>query len=334
MRNSWLVWVKGQSGRDIQADDNLLASRECAPHPAGTDKKVLMLGRTKEILAFFGAIFERMDKIHMGLIAAGVAFYSMFAVFPGLAAIIALWSLWFDPNAIMTYNEVAHEFLPAGAWELIDTQIRSLTAAGRTSIGWASFFSFVVATVSARAGVNGLIQGLNAAYGVRAHSTIFGFILAYLLTLAIVGVSLAGLAMIVVVPVLLNFMIFGPMRVWLVTALPWAAMFMLVITGIGILYRYGPNVKTPRTPIFTWGAFFAAILWAGASVAFSTYLSHFNSYNRIYGSIGTVVALLMWFYLAGFSVLLGALINVELARRKRVLAAREARQSILEKVAS
>ena len=72
--------------------------------------------------------------------------------------------------------------------------------------------------------------------------------------------------------------------------LPWGAMFILVILGIGILYRYGPNVKTPRTPVFTWGAVFAAFLWAVASVAFSAYLSSFNSYNRIYGSIGTVVA--------------------------------------------
>lgn len=287
-----------------------------------------MLGLIREIWSFWAAIFERVDRIHMGLIAAGVAFYAMFAVFPGLAAIIALWSLWFDPNVIMAYLEVAHEFLPEGAADLIDDQVMSLTSTGRTSVGWASFLSFMVATIAARAGVDALVRGLNAAYGVRAHSTIFGFILAYGLTLAIVGISLAGLATIVIVPVVLNFMVIAPVRSWLVAGLPWAAMFTLVILGIGILYRYGPNVKAPRTPVFTWGALFAAILWAAASVAFSAYLSSFNSYNRIYGSIGTVVALLMWFYLAGFSVMLGALINVELARRRRLRAAREARRAV------
>lgn len=286
-----------------------------------------MTGPLGEIWNFWLAVFERMDKIHMGLIAAGVAFYAMFAVFPGLAAIIALWSLWFDPNVITAYLDVAHEFLPGGAADLIDAQVMSLTSTGRTSVGWASFLSFMVATIAARAGVDALVRGLNAAYGVRAHSTIFGFILAYGLTLAIVGISLAGLATIVVVPVVLNFMVIAPVRAWLVAALPWGGMFLLVILGIGILYRYGPNVKTPRTPVFTWGSFFAAIMWAAASVAFSAYLSSFNSYNRIYGSIGTVVALLMWFYLAGFSVMLGALINVELARRRRVRAAREARRA-------
>ncbi|MBU3029061.1 YihY/virulence factor BrkB family protein [Paracoccus marinaquae] len=287
-----------------------------------------MLGLFREFLSFWAAIFERMDKIHMGLIAAGVAFYAMFAVFPGLAAIIALWSLWFDPDAIMAYVHVANEFLPEGAAEIVDSQIRSLTAGGRTSIGWTSFLSFMVATISARAGVNALVRGLNAAYGVRSHSTVFAFILAYGLTLAIVGISLAGLATIVIVPLVLNLMVIAPVRAWLVTALPWGAMFVLVILGIGILYRYGPNVKTPRTPIFTWGAFFATVLWGAASVGFSAYLGSFNSYNRIYGSIGTVVALLMWFYLAGFSVMLGALMNVELARRRRVRAARAARQAI------
>lgn len=287
-----------------------------------------MLSNLRDAWGFVSALLERMDKIHMGLIAAGVAFYSMFAVFPGIAAVIALWSLWFDPDAIMAYSEVAHEFLPDGAYGLIDTQIRSLTSAGKTSIGWTSFLSFVVATISARAGVNGLVRGLNAAYGVRAHSTIFGFILAYVLTLAIVGVSLAGLATIVVVPVILSFVQLGPLTGWLVAALPWAAMFFLVVVGIGILYRFGPNVKAPRTPIFTIGSVFAAIMWAAVSIAFSTYLSHFNSYNRVYGSIGTVVALLMWFYLAGFSVMLGALVNVEFLRRRRLHAAREARSQM------
>jgi membrane protein len=291
-----------------------------------------MLTMLREIWAFVAAVLERMDKIHMGLIAAGVAFYAMFAVFPGLAAIIALWSLWFDPNVITAYLDVAHEFLPDGAADLIDAQILSLTSAGSTSVGWASFVSFMVATIAARAGVEAVVGGLNAAYGVRSHSTVFGFVLAYGLTLAIVGISLAGLATIVLVPILLNFQVFEHVRGWLVAGLPWGAMFILVILGIGILYRYGPNVKTPRTPVFTWGAVFAAFLWAAASVAFSAYLSSFNSYNRIYGSIGTVVALLMWFYLAGFSVLLGALINVELARRRRVRAAREARASLLADV--
>ncbi|MDP0928124.1 YihY/virulence factor BrkB family protein [Paracoccus onubensis] len=276
-----------------------------------------MLVLVKRFWSFWQAVFERMDESHMALIAAGVAFYAMFAVFPGLAAIIALWSLWFEPNVIMTYVDVAHEFLPEDAAGIIDTQIRSLTAGGRTTIGWTSVISFVVATVSARAGVDALIRGLNAAHGARSRSTLVGFIRAYVLTLAMVGISLAGMATIVVVPILLKFMVIAPIRAALLTALPWAGMFVLVNIGIGILYRYGPNVGAQRTSLLTWGGLFATLLWSAASIGFSAYLGSFNSYNRIYGSIGTVVALLMWFYLAGFSVLLGAVINIELAQKKR-----------------
>ncbi|RJE83458.1 YihY/virulence factor BrkB family protein [Paracoccus onubensis] len=276
-----------------------------------------MLVLIKRFWSFWQAVFERMDESHMALIAAGVAFYAMFAVFPGLAAIIALWSLWFEPNVIMTYVNVAHEFLPEDAAGIIDTQIRSLTAGGRTTIGWTSVISFVIATVSARAGVDALIRGLNAAHGARSRSTLVGFIRAYVLTLAMVGISLAGMATIVVVPILLKFMVIAPIRAALLTALPWAGMFVLVNIGIGILYRYGPNVGAQRPPLLTWGGLFATLLWSAASIGFSAYLGSFNSYNRIYGSIGTVVALLMWFYLAGFSVLLGAVINIELAQKKR-----------------
>ena len=284
----------------------------------------------RDIWLFIQAIFERMDKIHISLIAAGIAFYAMFAVFPGLAALFALWGLWLDPALIEGYIHTTDEFIPEGAGQIIYGQINSLIAAGRTQLGWTTGISFLIATISARQGVGGLISGLNAAYGVRSHSTITGFVLAYALTLTIVGVIALGLVTIIIVPIAFNFLPETPMRDWLLGSLPWMAVFFIVMVVIGIIYRYGPNVKTPRTPIFTWGSLFAALAWAGASYGFSAYLGSFNSYNRIYGSIGAVVALLMWFFLGGFSVLLGALINLELARRRRFIAARALRQGARE----
>lgn len=281
----------------------------------------------KKIWNFIMGFLERMDKIHLGLIAAGIAFYAMFAVFPGIAAIISLWSLFFDPEAISAYLEVADEFIPEQAAGIIHDQVDDLLAGGRSSIGWTSFISIAIATISARAGVGALIRGLNAIHGVRSHSTIFGFFLAYILTLAIVGVVLAGLVTIVVIPIVLNFIDFGPAGSWMLTALPWIGTFAIGLIGIGIIYRYGPNLKAPKTPIFTWGALIATLMWAAASFAFSAYLSSFNSYNRVYGSIGAVVALLMWFYLAGFSVLFGALLNVELRRQRTVREARLSRKT-------
>ena len=287
-----------------------------------------ILAPFRDIWQFIFALGDRMDKIHMGLISAGVAFYAMFAVFPGLAAIIAFWGVWYDPTVIQDYVHVAEEFMPPEAMDILQAQVDALVSGGRTKLGWTTFVSFMVATIAARAGVNALVRGLNAAYGVRSHSTVFGFMLAYILTLAIVGIVFVGLVTIVVVPIVLSLFKLGPFNAWLITALPWGGMLLIVMIGIGILYRYGPNVRSPRTPIFTWGSLVAAFAWALASLAFSTYLGSFNSYNRVYGSIGAVVALLMWFYLGAFSVMLGAVFNVELARRRRIRAARQARASI------
>lgn len=281
----------------------------------------------REWWQFIMAIFERMDKIHMSLIAAGVAFYAMFAVFPGIAAFFAIWGLWYDPQLIEQTIHTTDEFIPSGAADILYGQVKSLVAAGRTQLGWTTAISFLIATISARAGVDALIRGLNAAYGVRSHSTVTGFLLAYGLTLVIVGVVLLGLATIVLVPLAFNVLPDTALRGWLVTSVPWASIFLIVLLVIGILYRYGPNVSAPRTPLFTWGSLFAALAWAAVSYGFSAYLTSFNSYNRIYGSIGAVIALLMWFYLAGFSVMLGALINLELARRRRVAAARALRKT-------
>ena len=276
---------------------------------------------------FILALFERMDRIHMSLIAAGVAFYAMFAVFPGLAALFALWGLWYDPHLIEQYVHTADGFIPSGAADILYGQVNALAEAGRTQLGWTTAISFLIATIAARAGVEALVRGLNAAYGVRSHSTIMGFVLAYVLTLVIVVVVTLGLAVIILVPVAFNVLPDTPLRAWLIGSVPWAAIFAIVLVVIGILYRYGPNVSRPRPAIFTWGSVVAALAWAGASYGFSAYLASFNSYNRIYGSIGAVVALLMWFYLGGFSVMLGALINLELARRRRLRMARHLRQA-------
>lgn len=284
----------------------------------------------RNLWQFIMAIFDRMDKIHMSLIAAGVAFYAMFAVFPGLTAIFALWGLWQDPSVIEQYTHIGDEFIPTGAADILRQQIEALVQGGRTQLGWTTAISFLIATIAARAGVDALVRGLNAAHGVRSHSTIFGFFLAYILTLALVGVVLLGLATIIIGPLAINFLTEGPLQSWLNSLVPWSALFLIVLVAIGILYRYGPNVSSNRTRIFTWGSVIAALCWAGASYAFSAYLSSFNSYNRVYGSIGAVVALLMWFYLGGFSVMLGAVINVEMSRRRRVVLAKALRRAANE----
>jgi membrane protein len=127
-----------------------------------------------------------------------------------------------------------------------------------------------------------------------------------------------ALVTVVVVPLLLSYVQFGTFEAWLTKVLPWGAMFLLVVTCLSILYRFGPNVEGGfRSPWITVGVLVAAAAWAGVSIGFSVYLANFNSYNAIYGSIGAVIILMMWLYLSVWAVLLGGAINAELDAHMR-----------------
>ena len=91
-----------------------------------------MFARCLSVCRFFVAVWGRVGAGHFGLIAAGVAFYAMFAVFPGLAASVAIWSLMADPGVIASYLSVAEDFLPVDAATLVHDQVMGLLVTPRS----------------------------------------------------------------------------------------------------------------------------------------------------------------------------------------------------------
>ena len=276
-----------------------------------------MTHRSTSVFQFVAAVWGRISDGHFGLISAGVAFYAMFAVFPGLAASVAIWSMVADPAIISEYLEVGEKFLPEDAAVLIHDQVMGLLTTPRTTLGWATFVSLMIALYSARAGVSALITGLHVVNRAQPRGWIRGWIVDTFLTLALIMAVLVGLATIVLVPLVFQYVDFGLPGDWFLSVLPWTAMFVLVLSCLSILYRFGPNLpaETGR-PWVSVGVVVAALTWSAVSFAFSAYLANFDSYNRIYGSIGAVVALLMWLYLGVLAVLLGGAVNAELTRPK------------------
>jgi membrane protein len=268
---------------------------------------------------FLVAVSTRVGNGHFGLIAAGVAFYAMFAVFPGLAAAVAVWGIFADPIVISGYLEVAERFLPPEAGQLIHDQVIGLITAPKAALQWTTLLSLGIALYSARAGVSALVQGLDVVHRAKPRGWIRGYAVDFVLTLALIGALFVALVTVVVVPVMLSYVEFDGFEAWLTKVLPFGAMFLLVVTCLSILYRFGPNVEGGfRSPWISVGVLVAAIAWAGVSIGFSVYLANFNSYNAIYGSIGAVIILMMWLYLSVWSVLLGGAINAELDERMQV----------------
>ncbi|MCU9848084.1 YihY/virulence factor BrkB family protein [Defluviimonas sp. WL0024] len=277
-----------------------------------------MATTTVYIMQLILAVWNAMDDRHLGLIAAGVAFYMMFALFPGMAATIAIWGFFSDPAVMREYLGSVSHLIPAAAYGLIEAQLNSLLLATPKTLGWTTAISLAIAFYSIHNGVAALISGLNAIHVRRHRPGLMRWLVSIGMTFALIAVFLTALATVVMVPVILNFLELGPVEGFILRYLPWTAMFLVVLIVLGLFYRWGPTMDTAPHSWITPGGLLAAILWAAASMAFSVYLENFGAYNRIYGSIGAAIALLMWLYISAFIVLLGAAVNEEHDRLRRL----------------
>jgi len=268
-------------------------------------------------LAALLKLYRRTEQAELDLIAAGVAFFVFLAIFPAVAAIIAIWGTVLDPQVIRTQVEVLQGFLPPEAYALVTEQIESLLSVRGSGLGWTTLFSTLLALWSARAGVAALIRGLNAIHNLPNRPGGHHQLRAIMLTLILIGLALAAMIATVVAPILINLL---PLTLddayWLHYGNLALGLGLLVL-AIGIAYRAGPNHMSIKPPLFSWGLLVAVVLWAAAARGFMLYLANFPSYNRIYGSIGAVVVLLIWLYVSAYVVLLGAAVDAERQRSRK-----------------
>lgn len=262
-------------------------------------------------------LYRRAEQAELGLISAGVAFFGFLALFPATAALIAIWGAVNDPSVIQTQVELLKGVLPPDALGLVQAQVQALLAVRGSRLGWATVLSTLFALWSARAGVAALIRGLNAIHQLPNRSGGHHQLRAVLLTLALIGLALAAMLVTVVAPLVIGLLPLPGDDAVLLHRANLALGVILVIASVGIAYRYGPNHGTRRMPFFSWGLLVAVVLWALAARGFMLYLANFPSYNRIYGSIGAVVVLLIWLYVSAYTVLLGAAVDAERHRRRQ-----------------
>jgi membrane protein len=267
-------------------------------------------------LTFLLKLYRRTEQAELDLIAAGVAFFVFLAIFPAVAAIIAIWGTVYDPSVISTQIELLQGFLPPEAFALVVSQVDSLLAVRGPQLGWTTLFSTLLALWSARAGVAALIRGLNAIHHLPNRPGGRHQLRAILLTLILIGLALAAMIATVVAPIIIGFL---PVTVDTAFWLHYGNLalgLVLLVLAISVAYRAGPNHATTRPPLFSLGLLVAVVLWAVAARGFMLYLANFPSYNRIYGSIGAVVVLLIWLYVSAYAVLLGAAVDAERNRRE------------------
>jgi membrane protein len=251
------------------------------------------------------------DNISMS--AASCGFFSLLALFPALSVLISLYGLVFDPVSVERQLEVVREFLPPASYDLIAGRVHDLVTTANSRLGWRLGISVAVALWSASAAAKAMMTALNLSYEEEEKRGFLRFnAVAMAFTLGgILAMSLA-LSIIVGVPAVLQLGWLGPLADIALRLVSWALLVGFLILALAVLYRWGPSREGARWHWITPGSAFVAVVWLAASLLFSFYVANFSSYDVTYGSLGAVVAAMMWLYISAFVVLIGAELNAEL----------------------
>lgn len=259
---------------------------------------------------------KQLSEDRISIIAAGVAFYGLLAVFPGLVALVSIYGLVFDPQQVAQQIEALGGMLPEEATKLVAGQLQALTSASGGKLGLAAIVGVLLALWSASAGVRTLMQALNVAYDEdEKRGTVRFYATALLLTLAAIVAAIVAIAVIVALPAAIAFLGLSSFAELLIAVGQVLLLAVLMIFGLAVVYRFGPSRHEPKWRWASAGAVLATVLWIVGSVLFGIYVRNFASYNETYGSLGAVVILLMWFLLTAYAVLIGAEMNAEMERQ-------------------
>jgi membrane protein len=258
--------------------------------------------------------YQQISADRLALIAAGVVFYAMLAVVPAITALVSLYGLFAKASGINEHLNFLAGVMPKGAYDLISEQILRIAANSDGKLTFAFIVSLGLAIWSANAGMKAIFDALNVVYDedekrsfIKLNLISLGF------TLGAVVVLLLAIGSVVVLPLVLAYLGFAAeQQAGFLPLLRWPALFVVVVLGLELLYRYGPSREPAKWRWVSVGSVFAALAWIAVSVAFSWYLSRFADYNATYGSLGAVIGLMMWLWISTLVVLVGAELNSEL----------------------
>jgi membrane protein len=258
-------------------------------------------------------VYENIGDHRLLALAAGMTYYSLLAVFPALAALVAIYGLFSDPSSIAKHFDEIAGFIPGGAADVAREQLTRVATKGERTLGFTFAIGLAISLWSANAAMKALFDTLNIVYGEREKRS-FLKLNAMSLGFTIGGIAfvLAALGSIIVTPVVLRHVGLPNATELLVRVGRWPALFVALALALACIYRFGPNREAPRWTWITWGSTGATILWVAASALFSWYATNFGTFNETYGSLGAAIGFMTWLWISAIVILLGAELNAEM----------------------
>ncbi|HEV7136242.1 MAG TPA: YihY/virulence factor BrkB family protein [Steroidobacteraceae bacterium] len=257
-------------------------------------------------------VYHKIGQDNLSLVSAGVALNTLLAVFPAMAVLASIYGMFASPAQVAKEIAPFYGILPHDAAGIIQTQLEALARPRNTTLGIGAIVSFIVSIYYSSQGVSALMSATNIAYSERERRSFVKLILVAIgfAVGAVIGFVLM-LLLTVAVPLALQHLPLPGFVSRAVLVLRWILLWVFAVVGLAIVYRYAPSRDNAQWRWVTWGSVVAATLWLVASVLFSLYVRNFGSYGRTYGALGSVIVLIMWFYLQGYAIVLGAEFNAE-----------------------
>jgi membrane protein len=260
-----------------------------------------------------GRTYREIVSDRISLVAAGCAFWATLALFPAISMLVSLYGLVFDPQTVEPQLDQLRDLLPPAAFALIADRVHVLVSHGKTTLGVSLLISTVVALWSSSTSTKSLLSALNLAYEEHEQRGIIAFqFIGLSLTLCAILAAVLGLAILVGLPAVVDFLGLSDYARLLLRVGSLAMLVAFVLLSLSLLYRYGPSRRSARWRWITPGSVVATVLWLAASVLFSLYVGNLASYDATYGPLGAVAGVMMWFWVSVYVVLAGAELNAEL----------------------
>lgn len=258
-------------------------------------------------------VWNEVGQDRVMLIAAGVTYYLLLALVPGLTAVVSIYGLFTDPSSVADQVDTLAGIVPSGGLDIIREQLVRLTVEGRATLGVTFVVSLAIALWSSSAGIRALFDAMNIAYGETEKRSFVQLTLTVLLfTLGAVLIGILLITVVVVLPALLALVWLGSGREWMIRLTSYGLLLVVLSFALACIYRYGPSRQHAKWRWVTPGALFSVTLIVIVSVLFSWYSANFGNYNATYGSLGALIGFLTWIWLSVTIVIVGAEFDAEI----------------------